>query len=123
MRRSSSSECKCCQCSDTILSHFAVTFQDGNGIPQVQIVPVYLDAAEVPAVAFVSEALRLCVEMKRQIESELRVRYGRHVPLIEIHIGTLCAERLCESSDRHLLAAQVVGSKVVPGWPKWRHPP
>jgi hypothetical protein len=123
MRRSSSSDCKCCQCSDTILSHFTVTFPDCNGNIQVQIVPVYVDSAEVPAVAFVSEAMRLCVEIKRQIESELRVRYGRRVTLIEIHIGTLCATLLCESSDRHVLAAQVVGSKGVPGWPQWRHPP
>ena len=124
MRGKSSSECKCCRCSDTVLSHFTVTFHDAECVPSLQIVPVYIDASDVPAVAFVSESLRLRDEVLRQIESQLRVRYGRAVPLLVISLGTLfCAMLVCGATYCLLLTAQVAGARVVHGWPKWRHPP
>lgn len=108
--------------SDIYVSQDYIVTSYHDGTVTLQVIASMESVQDEPAIAVVSQAMRHCLMILREIESGLRVRYGRRV--IRLDVGKLFSAMLvCGATYCLLLTAQVAVARVVHGWPKWRHPP
>ena len=107
--------------SDIYVSQDYVVREYRDGTVTLQVIASFANESNEPAIAVVTQAMRHCLMILNQIESELRVRYGKHVIRLDVVILFRALRNVRHDDGR--VRAERVRMAATLGWPKWRHPP